>query len=167
MTISKSAAPGVPHTGWRCIDIKDLGDRKPRLVCEMCEVVTIRYVHEMQHGDHPDILYCGCVCAGQMEEDPDGARQREHLFRKRQTRRKNWLSRRWRPDWPRGEYIDTSGFHVSVWTNGSDGGYSARVEHLDTGRQRQSKPFYPTLDAAKLAAFDAMIDMAAPLNRPR
>jgi len=166
MTTGKWAVTGVPHTGWRCIDIKDLGDRDPRVVCEMCEVHSIRYVHEMHHDDYRETLYCGCVCAGHMEEDPDSARQREHLFRKQQTRRKNWLSRRWRPDWPLGEYVKTDGFRIIAWKNAVGDGYCARVEHRDTGYQRQSKLFYPTLDAAKLAAFDATIDMAARLKRP-
>jgi len=163
MTTGKWAAHGVPHTGWRCIAIKDLGDRNPRPVCEMCDLHSIRYVHEMQHPHYRDILYCGCVCAGHMEEDPEGAHQREDRFRKEQARREKWLSRRWRPEWPLGEYVKTGGFRVIAWKNAVGAGYCARVEHHATGRQRQSKLFYPTLDAAKLAAFDVMNDMAGRL----
>jgi hypothetical protein len=153
----------VPHNGWRCIDIKDLGEREPRLVCEMCKVVTIRYVHEMQHDDYPEILYCGCVCAGHMEEDLVGAQAREKTFKAS----KKWLARRWRYTIERdsdgslnnAECIKIDGFHVSVWQRRDSDGWAAKVEHRDTGRQRYSKLHYPTMEAAKLAAFDVMIGM--------
>ena len=38
----KWSQPGVPHHGWTCIGMEDLGS--PSATCEMCESVTIRYV---------------------------------------------------------------------------------------------------------------------------
>jgi hypothetical protein len=52
---------GVPHKGWTCVDIEDLGS--PDHVCEMCEVQPVRYVHSMEHPNH-ETLRVGCVCAG-------------------------------------------------------------------------------------------------------
>ncbi|GHV31592.1 hypothetical protein AGMMS4952_20620 [Spirochaetia bacterium] len=49
---------GVPHKGWKCIDIEDLGE--PSLTCEMCESQEIRYVHYMKHPGYKDILKVGC-----------------------------------------------------------------------------------------------------------
>ena len=85
----KWAEPGVPHRGWTCVNIEDLGE--PAAICEMCEVMCIRYVHTMEHPDH-EPLRVGCVCAGNMEQDLVGARQRETEFRKRQSRRSRWLT---------------------------------------------------------------------------
>jgi hypothetical protein len=45
---------GVPHKGWRCIDVEDLGS--PNQVCQMCESREIRFVHRMEHDDYPEIL---------------------------------------------------------------------------------------------------------------
>jgi hypothetical protein len=42
----KWSQPGVPHKGWVCVDIEDLGE--PSLTCEMCESQNIRYVHYME-----------------------------------------------------------------------------------------------------------------------
>lgn len=53
----KWSMPGVPHKGWTCIDIEDLG--APDAVCEMCERQDIRYVHAMEHPDYPEL----CIVA--------------------------------------------------------------------------------------------------------
>ena len=54
--------PGLPHKGWICIDVIDLGEGASKL-CEMCEHADIRYVHYMAHEDYPQVLDVGCVCA--------------------------------------------------------------------------------------------------------
>jgi hypothetical protein len=36
----KWAQPGVPHRGWTCINVEDLGE--PLHTCEMCEVMVVR-----------------------------------------------------------------------------------------------------------------------------
>ena len=74
----KWGTPGVPHKGWQCIDAHDLGpDREGWQKCEMCEAMDIRYVHVMRHANYPGELGCGCVCAGNMEQDLQAARYRE------------------------------------------------------------------------------------------
>ena len=75
--------------GWTCTGIEDRGAAE--VVCQMCETVMVRYVHTMRHADYPDILECGCVCAGHMEEDVDRARRRESDFQNKQKRRQTWL----------------------------------------------------------------------------
>ena len=71
----KWGRPGVPQKGWTCVGIEDL--EEPSAVCEMCETQEIRYVHYMEHSHYPDQLGVGCVCAGHMEEDYEGARRRD------------------------------------------------------------------------------------------
>jgi hypothetical protein len=39
----KWSEPGVPHRGWNCIDIHDVGE--PSHLCEMCESQMVRYIH--------------------------------------------------------------------------------------------------------------------------
>ena len=86
----KWSVPGIPHRGWSCIDIEDLGS--PEAVCEMCERQDIRYVHAMQHPDYPETLHCGCICAGHMEEDVERARRREASMKNAARRRAAWRS---------------------------------------------------------------------------
>ncbi len=121
--------PGVPHRGWSCIGIEDLGE--PDHVCEMCEVMPVRYIHAMEHPEYDDVLNVGCVCAGNMEQDYEGARQRERDFKKRQSRRKRWILREWRVSMSGNEFINTDGFNIVVFARGSS--WSARGQ---ASRQR-------------------------------
>jgi len=74
----------VPHTGWTCAGVNDLG--APVGICEMCGYQIIRYAHHMEHPAYRS-LTCGCVCAGKMEGDVEGAKRRETEFKKKQARK--------------------------------------------------------------------------------
>lgn len=113
----KWSVAGVPHKGWICVDIEDLGE--PSSECEMCESQTIRYVHHMQHPDYPGVLQVSCVCAGHMEGNLAASRARklheepswkkkslnftglENISQRQSSHQGRWLSRhslspRWR-----------------------------------------------------------------------
>lgn len=70
----------VPHSGWQCIGITDMG--APTCICQMCGYQIIRYVHHMFHPNY-GTLDVGCVCAGKMEGNIERARQREKELRNR------------------------------------------------------------------------------------
>ena len=89
----KWSIPGVPHKGWTCTSVEDLG--APDEVCEMCETQDIRYVHHMEHPNYPETLVVGCVCAEHMENDYEGPRRREKALRNAAQRKRRWLSRKW------------------------------------------------------------------------
>src|SRR6266478_9519945 len=65
--MGKWGMPNVPHKGWSCDGLEDLGE--PSHLCEMCETMWVRYVHTMRHKDYPEQLEVGGVCAGHMEEN--------------------------------------------------------------------------------------------------
>ena len=157
--------PGVPHRGWSCVDVyddredeDDDGEGELTFVCQMCEVQRIRYVHVMQHPDYPDELHVGCICAGNMEQDLVGARQRETNFRKRRSRKSKWLTRDWRTSVVGNEFINTDGYNIVVYPK-AGAGWGARVKHRVSGRERVSKLPYANAAQAKLAAFEVMLDM--------
>jgi hypothetical protein len=145
--------PGVPHKGWTCVDIEDVGS--PDHVCEMCEVQDVRYVHVMEHANYGETLRVGCICAGHMEENLVGARLREDAFKASRSRRDRWLSRSWRTSRAGNQYLNTDGFNVVVYPVSN--GFGARIEQRETEWGRMSKRRYATEEHAKLAAFDAMI----------
>jgi hypothetical protein len=155
----KWSQTGVPHRGWSCIDIYDDGEDGEELhrVCEMCETQLIRYVHVMQHPDWEGKLEVGCVCAGNMEEDYEGARKREAVFKSRGKGRAGWLNRKWRQSRAGNPYINANGFNVVVFRWGE--AWSARIERRTSGRQWSLQHPYETAEAAALAAYDAMMDM--------
>lgn len=151
----KWAQPGVPHKGWTCVNVEDLGE--PSAVCEMCERMEIRYVHYMEHPDYPGHLGCGCVCAGHMEEDYDRARDREKALRNAAARRNRWLSRNWRTSAKGNDYLNVDGYNVVVFHHVS--GWSYFVKNVATGTTFKPRRPFPASDNAKLAAFDTMIWM--------
>jgi hypothetical protein len=149
----KWAQAGVPHKGWRCVDIEDLGE--PVHICEMCEVQDVRYAHTMEHEAYADTLRVGCVCAGHMEKDIVGARNREKAFKASRLRRARWLTREWRTSQAGNHYLNTDGFNVVVYPVGR--AWGARILNRETGWSRTSQQSYQTQEHAKLAAFDALI----------
>jgi len=73
---------GVPHRGWECIEMEDIGEDLE--TCEMCLTAQVRYVHVMRHSQFPRSLRCGCICAAAMEQDYVAAVGREEHFKRRQ-----------------------------------------------------------------------------------
>lgn len=153
----KWAEAGVPHKGWTCVGVHDL--EQERQTCEMCEGQEIRYVHAMEHPEHPGTLSVGCVCAGHMEADYEGAKKRERAVRNTASRKSRWLSRKWKTSAKGNSYLTTRDqFHVVVFpANPARTEWSARVEDKATAAAIYSRRTYPTQDQAKLAAFDAII----------
>jgi hypothetical protein len=112
----------------------------------------------MEHASYSETLRVGCVCAGHMEEDLVGARQREADYKSDRSRRVRWLQRSWRISASGNEFLNTNdGFNVVIYSRGEIWG--GRVEHRASGYQRVSKRPYGTSDEAKLAVFDTMIGM--------
>src|SRR4051812_19975472 len=72
----KWARTDFPHSGWRCIAVKE---REGNAVCEMCELQQIATINVMVHDDVPLGLNCGANCAGHMSGNPAYARLREAL----------------------------------------------------------------------------------------
>jgi hypothetical protein len=123
----KWSAPGVPHKGWHCVDIEDLGE--PQATCEMCESQVIRYVHHMEHAAFEGVLAVGCVCAGHMEGDVSAARGREASMRSRASKRTRWLRRKWRTSAKGNPTIKADGYRVTVYARGL--GFAATIAEQD------------------------------------
>lgn len=153
----KWSMPGVPHKGWHCVDIEDLGE--PQAECEMCESQTIRYVHHMEHPDYPGSLAVGCVCAGHMEGSLAAARDREASMRSRTGKRARWLSRIWKISAKGNPTIKADGFRVTVYERG--GGYGATIATIDGSSVQHARRNFPTVNQAKLAAFDHITRLLA------
>ena len=55
--------------------------------------------------DYHKTLGVGCVCAGKMEGNAEGAVKREAEFKKREKRRQTFLARKWRTSKNNNEYL--------------------------------------------------------------
>lgn len=137
----------VPHSGWSCIGITDLGE--PVGVCEMCGYQIIRYVHNMIHPLYPKTLGVGCVCAGKMEENPERARKRERDYKNRHARYENFKKRKWKTSAKGNSYLKIRN-HVIVLFSARGDGWSFSID------SEFSKVSYSTKDDAINAAFLAL-----------
>ena len=148
---------GVPHKGWHCVDIEDLGE--PQDICQMCESQEIRYVHHMEHPTYEGVLAVGCVCAGHMEGDVSAARGREASMRSRASKRTRWLVRKWRTSGKGNPTIKADGYRVTVYPRAA--GHAATIAAVDGDGLYHARRNYPTVNEAKLAAFDHITRLLA------
>ena len=87
---------GFRHKGWIATDIEDRGE--PDEICEACQRQQVRYVHILHHSDDSEAnnfgrLEAGCVCAGFLTEDYEGAAASERRVRN-ETARKTRAAKR-------------------------------------------------------------------------
>ena len=113
----------VPHSGWSCVGISDLGE--PAGICEMCGYQIIRYVHHMVHPAYRS-LDVGCICAGKMEGDVEKAKKRENDFKRKESRRNNFVKRKWKISKNGNQYLKIKDHVVVLFRhkNGRDWMYS-------------------------------------------
>ena len=102
----------VPHAGWECEGIEDLGE--PAGICEMCGYQIIRYAHHMYHKDYGRLV-AGCVCAGKMEGNIEAARKREADLKGRQSRQARFYQRAWKRSQKGNEYLKINGNLVVLY----------------------------------------------------
>ena len=91
-------AMGLSLGGWRCADVIDVRAEEPDVpleTCDICGCSKVRYVHIMEHPDTGLSLSVGCICAGVMEGDIFGARERERQMKNRASRRRTFVRKPW------------------------------------------------------------------------
>ena len=89
---------GLPLENWECVEVVDVREDEPDAplaTCQLCGCSRVRYLHIMSHSDTDQNLAVGCICAGVMEGDILGAKDRERQFRNRKARRKNFIAKPW------------------------------------------------------------------------
>lgn len=146
--------PGVPHKGWRCVDVADMEEAVE--TCEMCGHENIRYVHYMKHYDHPDTLGVGCVCAQKMTGDYVNPKAREKKLRSRAGRKARWLSRRWKISRKGNPYLRVDGVHIVIFPykkGARKGKWGFKID------EEFSQKGYDTIEEAKLASFDGFWEL--------
>lgn len=149
----KWSEAGVPKKGWSCIGIDDLGE--PSQTCEMCGTAEIRYVHYMQHPDHPEELAVGCVCAENMEQDYVRPREREKRLRTLARRRKTWERRQWKVSSKGNWFLNAEGYNLVIAPNGKN--WRVIVSNRSSGASQAGRTAYERESDAKLAALTALL----------
>ena len=137
----------VPHSGWHCVDVEDLG--APVGICEMCGYQIIRYAHYMEHPEYGGLV-CGCICAGRMEGDIEGAKRRENELKNRLARRVSFFKRKWKVSANGNDYLKLDDHLVVICRALSRGMWKFAIDNVF------SEKAYETKERAKAAAFDQL-----------
>jgi hypothetical protein len=158
--------PDIPKRGWTCVDIEDIGTMTGENyeICQMCLAMRIRFVHTMTHPDYRRELRCGCICAGHMEGDIEGANRREQAVKNVAARRSKWLSRAWRTSRNGNGFLNVGNHNVVVF--GVQGGWGYRCSERWPGGRSVARYGFPTADAAKLDAFEVHQNFTAAMPEP-
>ena len=145
--------PRIPRQGWECLGVEHIpGDEEPQ-TCEVCQVAIIRWIHHMRHDEWPVEYDAGCVCAGQMEQSPAAAKEREQSANSRERRRKGWARRKWKLTANGNHTLKIDGFHITLFTR--NGSFHAVIMRLSDERQWWSKRHYASIEAVRAASFEA------------
>ncbi len=75
----------------------------------MCGKEQVRFVHIVEHGDFPQRLGVGCICAMKLSGDYVNPRNQEAKLRNKALRKKKWLTRKWRISAKGNEYLMLKG----------------------------------------------------------
>lgn len=154
---------GVPHRGWVCVDEYDTYERlgEDQLeTCGMCEFSQVRFVHVMENERYPDQLHCGCVCAGNMEQDLASAERRDGTLRSRAGKRDAFPKRkRWKISAKGTPHIKVDGYHLLV-VRRSDGKFGVGATPPG-GEIIWGRKHYPSIEEAQKGCFDAWQVLAA------
>lgn len=81
---------GFRHKGWVSLNVEDRNE--PSELCEACQRRQVRFVHILSHDDESEQnnfgrLEAGCVCAGFLTEDYEGAAGAERRVKNESARK--------------------------------------------------------------------------------
>lgn len=138
----------VPHEGWQCTGITDLGS--PCGICEMCGKQIIRYAHHMRHPAYRKSITAGCVCAGNMEGDLEAARARERDLKNLGARRENFLKRKWKVSRNGNEYLKIDEHLIVLVKSAKNGRWSYSFDGVF------SQESFETREGALLSVFNRL-----------
>ena len=136
---------GVPHRGWKCIDVVDLGSGNSES-CEMCGNENVRFLHYMEHPEHA-VIVAGCICAEKMSGDYINPRKLEKTLHNRAKRRETFMRGTWSISAKGNSYIRFKGTLLTV--------YRTQMGHYGIISCSERCPiFFKSVEDAKIASFD-------------
>jgi hypothetical protein len=146
--------PDVPREDWRCMEVADLLEKhtgRNEVVCEMCGIATIRYVHVMEHDNFDEVLGVCVACSERMTGDPVNPRKIEAGIRKKSEARDTWLAGYWYLSARDNLVINVSGVNMGVFpVKYQHGLWSCRMG------EKFFKGMYRSAEEAKYALFEEL-----------
>lgn len=138
----------IPKDGWKCVCVTDLG--APVGVCQMCGHQIIRYVHHMINVKYGGALDVGCVCAGKMEGDIEGAKRREQAFKSKEMRRASFKNKKWKNSQNGNPYLKIKNHIIVLYKRNDGDGWKYSIDN------KFSIEVFPTKEEAINGSFEAL-----------
>ena len=144
---------GVPHKGWRLIDVEDIREDGQSECdtdyecCMMCGHDKIRYVHIVSHEEYGEEFRVGCNCAEKMTGDYVNPEKRERELRNRASRKSNWKNREWRVSRNDNYFLNYENHHLVIFKDKFSGKFKLKID------DKYGNNKYDDVDNAKVAAF--------------
>jgi hypothetical protein len=144
--------PGVPHRGWRWVNVIDLCEDST--TCEACNHHPIRYVHVLEHDEYQDRLKVGCVCAEKLTEDYKNPRAKQTNLANKEARKKRLLQQ-----WKTYRLI-TKRFRLAVFQDKKRRGFwkwgFIRSTGDNRGYTKISRQSYPSIYEARFECLNEL-----------
>jgi len=145
--------PGVPHKGWRLLDVDDIREDGQSEFdtdyecCMMCGHEKIRYVHVVYHDEEGLEFRVGCNCSEKMTDDYINPERRERELRNRTNRRISWNRKVWKINEKGNLILKYDGHRVTIFHPKNSSQYKVVID--DTF----GKKIFNDVTSAKNAAF--------------
>ena len=158
----------LPTRGWAYGEVVDLfetgdvhgnGAAQINTHCQMCGEKQIRFVHVLHHRDCNHAMRVGCVCAGKMTGDTNGAQSRERKQKSRSNLQKKWSKLPQWKDKSIASFLDKTknGKKVEIMLINLGDGWKVSLKTDHTTHSiptSKSSSGFPCRASAKSAAFD-------------
>lgn len=145
--------PGVPHVGWRLLDVEDIREDCESEsdtnyeCCMMCGHEKIRYVHIVVHDEFGEEFRVGCNCAEKMTGDYVNPERRERELRNRTNRKQSWNRKVWIINEKGNLILKYNGHRITIFRPINSSQYKAVIDNTF------GKKLFNDVASAKSAAF--------------
>ena len=152
----KWIATGLPLDGWSRVPA-------PRQegsggFCQRCRASIRGIAQLLHHPSYDGVLRVDALCARQLLQASQATSAYERLPpRSRAAKRLLWIDRSWWRDEAGCAYLRADGYLVSSCAH--DGAWRFEVRRIGAQRAARTGSGYPTDEAARLAAFDAITNL--------
>ena len=142
---------GIPHKGWKLIDVYDVRDDGQSVeetsyeTCMMCNNERIRFVHIVIHEEIEEEFTVGCICAEKMTGDYLNPKLLENELKSKSNKRANWTKRKWKTTENGNFKLTFEGHSLLIFYDKRTGKYKCKID------EQFGKKTFDTIAQAKMA----------------
>jgi hypothetical protein len=143
--------PDIPCRGWLCERVYYVQENNPDSyeVCHLCGNDHVKFVFVLSHPEYPEKIKVDSACVEKLMDNYVDPIIREKELLNRHRRRLNWLDMPWRLSKQGNDYMNISGYNITIFEDNHKKGKWGY--HIAGGANRK---LFDSKDLAKIAVFD-------------